>query len=416
MLYFLNLASLVNCSLLTAAYACWFLGRAEGGRSPGEGCWVGGTGTPTPPRVAPGDAGKRGARAAPSAGASHSICHAPPCPQQLWGSTGTPRGVRDSPGWVRGVVWGAGDGLGVLGSGGMGAGDSQGCWGQPGVPGTAPAGCWGQLRVGAGDSPGCRVGAGHSRGGLLGQPVAAAGPRPQEASSNGRRRGPGTAGRVRGDRAGAGRRAPGSGRDGPSPARRGQPGGLGAAPAAARWRPKGKAAARRARVSGDRRGLGRPGPAGRGARAGPVSGRCVHRRGQRRRRRRQQRGQSPGPEGRRQRREGEPGGRRGPGRVPAGGVGLPAPSPADGQPAAGLARLLRPRFALPSQVRHILCEKQGKAMEAMEKLKSGQRFSEVASQYSEDKARQGVRVGGCSQGRGQRLLGEPGPCWPPSPA
>lgn len=29
-------------------------------------------------------------------------------------------------------------------------------------------------------------------------------------------------------------------------------------------------------------------------------------------------------------------------------------------------------------------------MEAMEKLKSGQRFSEVAAQYSEDKARQGV--------------------------
>ena len=43
-----------------------------------------------------------------------------------------------------------------------------------------------------------------------------------------------------------------------------------------------------------------------------------------------------------------------------------------------------------SQVRHILCEKHGKCMEAMEKLKAGVRFSEVASQYSEDKARQGV--------------------------
>lgn len=31
-------------------------------------------------------------------------------------------------------------------------------------------------------------------------------------------------------------------------------------------------------------------------------------------------------------------------------------------------------------------------MEAMEKLKAGVRFSEVASQYSEDKARQGVRA------------------------
>uniref|UniRef100_A0A673VBV3 peptidylprolyl isomerase n=1 Tax=Suricata suricatta TaxID=37032 RepID=A0A673VBV3_SURSU len=42
------------------------------------------------------------------------------------------------------------------------------------------------------------------------------------------------------------------------------------------------------------------------------------------------------------------------------------------------------------KVRHILCEKHGKIMEAMEKLKSGMRFNEVAAQYSEDKARQGV--------------------------
>ena len=35
-------------------------------------------------------------------------------------------------------------------------------------------------------------------------------------------------------------------------------------------------------------------------------------------------------------------------------------------------------------------------MEAMEKLKSGVRFSEVASQYSEDKARQGVSLENCS--------------------
>ena len=42
------------------------------------------------------------------------------------------------------------------------------------------------------------------------------------------------------------------------------------------------------------------------------------------------------------------------------------------------------------QVRHILCEKHSKAMEAMHKLKEGQRFSEVASACSEDKARQGV--------------------------
>ncbi|XP_054400687.1 peptidyl-prolyl cis-trans isomerase NIMA-interacting 4 isoform X3 [Pongo abelii] len=44
------------------------------------------------------------------------------------------------------------------------------------------------------------------------------------------------------------------------------------------------------------------------------------------------------------------------------------------------------------KVRHILCEKHGKIMEAMEKLKSGMRFNEVAAQYSEDKARQGLEL------------------------
>lgn len=39
------------------------------------------------------------------------------------------------------------------------------------------------------------------------------------------------------------------------------------------------------------------------------------------------------------------------------------------------------------KVRHILCEKQSKALEAIEKLKSGMKFAEVAAQYSEDKAR-----------------------------
>lgn len=42
------------------------------------------------------------------------------------------------------------------------------------------------------------------------------------------------------------------------------------------------------------------------------------------------------------------------------------------------------------KVRHMLCEKQGKIEEAMEKLKSGMRFSEEAAQHSEDKARRGV--------------------------
>lgn len=43
------------------------------------------------------------------------------------------------------------------------------------------------------------------------------------------------------------------------------------------------------------------------------------------------------------------------------------------------------------KVRHILCEKHSKVMEAMAKIKEGQKFNEVAATYSEDKARQGVR-------------------------
>ncbi|KAF7244802.1 Peptidyl-prolyl cis-trans isomerase NIMA-interacting 4 [Varanus komodoensis] len=50
------------------------------------------------------------------------------------------------------------------------------------------------------------------------------------------------------------------------------------------------------------------------------------------------------------------------------------------------------------KVRHILCEKHSRALEAMEKLKAGMRFSEVAAQYSEDKARQGGDLGWMSRG------------------
>lgn len=39
------------------------------------------------------------------------------------------------------------------------------------------------------------------------------------------------------------------------------------------------------------------------------------------------------------------------------------------------------------KVRHILCEKQSKALEAIEKLKAGEKFNVVASQYSEDKGK-----------------------------
>ncbi|MEJ1282417.1 peptidyl-prolyl cis-trans isomerase NIMA-interacting 4-like [Cricetulus griseus] len=50
------------------------------------------------------------------------------------------------------------------------------------------------------------------------------------------------------------------------------------------------------------------------------------------------------------------------------------------------------------KVRHVLCEKHGKIMETMEKLESGMRFSEVATQYSEEKARQGGDLGWMTRG------------------
>ena len=49
-------------------------------------------------------------------------------------------------------------------------------------------------------------------------------------------------------------------------------------------------------------------------------------------------------------------------------------------------------------VRHILCEKQSKALEALEKIKAGEKFNEVASKYSEDKARQGGSLGWMTRG------------------
>ncbi|XP_046460651.1 peptidyl-prolyl cis-trans isomerase NIMA-interacting 4-like [Daphnia pulex] len=45
------------------------------------------------------------------------------------------------------------------------------------------------------------------------------------------------------------------------------------------------------------------------------------------------------------------------------------------------------------KVRHILCEKQSKILEALEKLKAGMKFNEVAATYSEDKARSGGDLG-----------------------
>ncbi|XP_011687081.1 PREDICTED: peptidyl-prolyl cis-trans isomerase NIMA-interacting 4 [Wasmannia auropunctata] len=50
------------------------------------------------------------------------------------------------------------------------------------------------------------------------------------------------------------------------------------------------------------------------------------------------------------------------------------------------------------KVRHVLCEKQSKVLEALEKLKAGQKFNEVAATYSEDKARSGGDLGWMTRG------------------
>ncbi|XP_029675470.1 peptidyl-prolyl cis-trans isomerase NIMA-interacting 4 [Formica exsecta] len=50
------------------------------------------------------------------------------------------------------------------------------------------------------------------------------------------------------------------------------------------------------------------------------------------------------------------------------------------------------------KVRHILCEKQSKILEALGKLKAGQKFNEVAATYSEDKARSGGDLGWMTRG------------------
>ncbi|KXN90298.1 Peptidyl-prolyl cis-trans isomerase NIMA-interacting 4, partial [Leucoagaricus sp. SymC.cos] len=57
---------------------------------------------------------------------------------------------------------------------------------------------------------------------------------------------------------------------------------------------------------------------------------------------------------------------------------------------------LKPATAI--NVRHILCEKHSKALEALEKIKEGQSFNKVAQEYSEDKAKSGGSLGWMTRG------------------
>ena len=57
---------------------------------------------------------------------------------------------------------------------------------------------------------------------------------------------------------------------------------------------------------------------------------------------------------------------------------------------------LKPASAI--KVRHILCEKQSKALEALAALKLGTSFASVAERFSEDKARQGGSLGWMTRG------------------
>ncbi|EAW23227.1 peptidylprolyl isomerase [Aspergillus fischeri NRRL 181] len=63
----------------------------------------------------------------------------------------------------------------------------------------------------------------------------------------------------------------------------------------------------------------------------------------------------------------------------------------EGDKGKGGGKGLKPATSI--NVRHILCEKFSKKEEAVEKLRNGAKFDDVAREYSEDKARQGGSLG-----------------------
>ncbi|KXS13629.1 FKBP-like protein [Gonapodya prolifera JEL478] len=70
-------------------------------------------------------------------------------------------------------------------------------------------------------------------------------------------------------------------------------------------------------------------------------------------------------------------------------------APAD-EDASGSKEKLKPANSV--KVRHILCEKHSKVMEAMEQLKAGVSFDKVAESFSEDKAKAGGALGFMNRG------------------
>lgn len=87
---------------------------------------------------------------------------------------------------------------------------------------------------------------------------------------------------------------------------------------------------------------------------------------------------------------GKGGGGGGGGKKAAGGGGKKA---AGGGAKAAADAPAKVKGAMQVKVRHILCEKQSKLLEAQARLQAGEDFASVAASMSEDKARQGGDLG-----------------------
>lgn len=76
----------------------------------------------------------------------------------------------------------------------------------------------------------------------------------------------------------------------------------------------------------------------------------------------------------------------------------PADKKGQGSKDAGAKEEKKVKAAQQINVRHILCEKHSKKEEALQKIRDGAKFDEVAREYSEDKGRQGGALGWKAKG------------------